>query len=159
MTHTFTVWRINTAAVSNVFWEQQHTTWNVALHIKHLATLHPTVIVVLLIIFSFVGATQGFVYCSLLHYCHVANVVAMVWALRHVLWISIIIHSLICTEDITRLHKCHSLSFWGLRQTPESHICNHVSAIDVIWWHEKQSANRKQHELYIHVILRHTNIA
>lgn len=63
----------------------------------------PALVVVLLITFSFVGATQGSVCCSSLHYCHVANVVAMVWALCHVLWISIIIHSLIWAEDITGL--------------------------------------------------------
>lgn len=78
MIHTLSVWRINTAVISNVFWEQweqQHATWNVALNIKHLATLQPALLMVLLITFSFVGATQGSVYCSPLHYCHVADVV------------------------------------------------------------------------------------
>ena len=70
---------------------------------------------VLLITFSFVGATQGCVYCSPLHYCHVANVVAMVWTSRHVLWISIIIHGWICAGDITCLHTYHFLSSWGYR--------------------------------------------
>lgn len=145
MIHTLSVWRINTAVISNVFWEQweqQHTTWNVALNIKHLATLQPALLMVLLITFSFVGATQGSVYCSPLHYCHVADVVAMVWPLWYVLWISIIIHSLICAEDITRLHKYNFLSSWGVKpQPPESHIYNHSSGIDVVWWHEKQSAD------------------
>lgn len=56
----------------------QNTTCNVALNTKRMATLHPTLILVLLITFSFVEATQGSVYCSPLHYCHEACVVAMV---------------------------------------------------------------------------------
>lgn len=54
------------------------TTSNVALNIKHMAILQPALILVLLITFSFVGATQGSVYCGPLHYCHEACVVAMV---------------------------------------------------------------------------------
>lgn len=57
-----------------------------SLEYKNVGPLFPvSLVVVLLITFSFVGATQGSVYCSSLHYFHVANVVAMVWPLRHVL--------------------------------------------------------------------------
>lgn len=113
---------------------REHSTWNMALNIKRLHTRQPAPIIVLLITFSLVGATQGSVYCSPLHYCHVASVVAMVWPLRHVLWISIIIHSLICAEDITGLHKYHFVSSWGV---PESHIYNRASAVDVVWCYDK----------------------
>lgn len=76
----------------------------------------------------------------------------------HVLWISIIIPSLICAEDITRLHKYHFLSSWGVKPHLWIHIYNHVSAIDVIWWHEKQSADGKSCHFFLQVIFTHTNV-
>ena len=114
-----------------------------ALNIKRLATLQPALIMVLLITFSFVGATQGSVYCSPLHYCHVANVVAMVWPLRHVLWISIIFQSDLCWRHYPAAQI--SFSFILKSQTPPLKVTsvNHFSAIDVIWWPGKQSADGK----------------
>lgn len=96
-----------TVSISKVFTEQSIY---VALNIKHMATFHPTLILVLLITFSFVGATQGSVYCGPLDYCHEAGVVAIVWPLCHVLWILIIIHCLTWAEDIINPNKYHFVS-------------------------------------------------
>lgn len=138
MTHTYSVWRINTALVSEVVreqLEQQHSMWNVALNIKCLAALQFALIVVLLITFSFAGATPGCVYCSPLHYCRVANAVAVVWPLCYVLWISIIVPCLICTEDVTGLHKYHFVKPYSM-QSYLQYI--HFSPIDVILRHDRQ---------------------
>lgn len=102
--------------MSNALWKEwQQRTWIVSLNIKHLGYSSPSPYHgVLLITISFVGAIQGFVYCSPLHYCHAANVVAMVHPLRCVLRISIITCIRLSTDNNCPTQMSFSLIFRAL---------------------------------------------
>lgn len=112
---------------------REHSTWNVALNIECLSTLHPAPIVVLLITFSFVGATQ--VLFIVAHFITVMWPVWLPWCDHYAMSFEFQLSFTVWfVEDITELHKYHFVSSWGV---PESHIYNHASAIDAVWCYGK----------------------